>query len=191
MASEKAHQKQLHNILHASPLFQILFAQADEIDLPNWYVAGGCVTQSIWNSLLGLDPLHGLKDVDLVYFHSNESKTAEENVQKKIKSLFKNLPIPIDVINEARVHEWYPKKFGYKIPAYQSTEDGISCWLPAFSIGVRPENSNLKITASFGLTDAFEMIVRPNKRQITEDIFNKMVSRLKKDWPTIHFLPWS
>jgi hypothetical protein len=191
MIQEEMRQKQLHDILYTSPLFQGIFAKAHEVELPNWYIAGGCVTQSVWNSILGLHPLHGLKDVDLVYFQENQSEKAEEESRKKIKSLFKDLPIPIDVINEARVHEWYPKKFGYEIPAYKSTEDGISCWLPAFSIGVRPESSSLKIIASFGLSDTFDMVVRPNKRQITEEIFNKMVARLKKDWPAIQVLPWS
>jgi hypothetical protein len=191
MITEEVRQRQLIDILNASPLFQILFARASEIELPNWYIAGGCVTQTVWNSLLGLNPLHGLKDVDLVYFQENHSENEEEDSRKKIKYLFMDLPIPIDVINEARVHEWYPKKFGYEIPAYMSTEDGISCWLPAFSVGVRPEGYGLKVQAAFGLSDIFEMIIRPNKRQITEEIYNKMVSRLKKDWPTIQVLPWS
>lgn len=191
MNLEESLQKQLEEILYASPLFQILFEKASEIDLPNWYIAGGCITQSIWNSKLGLDPLHGLKDVDLVYYQANQSEGDEELTRKTIKDLFHYLPIPIDVINEARVHEWYPKKFGYEIMAYKSTEDGISCWLPAFSIGVRPETYSLKIYSSFGLSDAFAMVVKPNKRQITENIFNQMVSRLKKDWPTIQVLPWS
>jgi hypothetical protein len=190
MVPESIHQKQLRLILQASPLFKILFSKANEVHLPNWYIAGGCVTQSIWNSILKFDPFHGLKDVDLVYFQANQSENEEEEVRKQIKYLFKNLPIPIDVINEARVHEWYPKKFGYEIPAYKSTEDGISCWLSAFSVGVRPENSDLKVIAPFGLSDTFNMVVRPNKRQIDEVIFNKMVSRLKKDWPMIQVLPW-
>lgn len=191
MNSEEVYYQQLQFILNESPLFRSLFARAPEVELANWYFAGGCVTQTIWNSLLKLDPLHGIKDVDLVYFQANQSESDEEEVRKMMMRLFKDLPIPIDVINEARVHEWYPKKFGYEIPAYKSTEDGISCWLSAFSIGVRLENSNLNVFAAFGLSDAFDMIIRRNKRQITEELFNNMVSRLKKDWPTIQVLPWS
>jgi len=56
---------------------------------------------------------------------------------------------------------------------------------------VRYEDSDLKIYAAFGLSDAFDMIVRPNKRQITENIYNKMASRLKNDWPSIQVVPWS
>ena len=124
--------------------------------------------------------MHGLRDVDFVYFQKDQSETDEEIDREKIKTLFKDLPVPIDVINEARVHEWYPEKFGYPISAYTSSEDGISTWLPAFSIGIRPEDLSLKIYAPFGLSDAFDMTVRPNKRQITEDIFLKMVSR--REW---------
>jgi hypothetical protein len=182
-------QNQLKSILHSSPIFQSLFKKSYLIDLPNWYVAGGCVTQTIWNWKMKLDPMHGLKDIDLVYFDSQSEN--EELDRQKINTLFNDLLVPVDVINQAHVHVWYPKKFGYEIPAYTSTEDGISTWLPAFCIGVRPEDSSLKVFAPFGLTDAFEMVVRPNKRQITEAIYSKMTLRLLKDWPSIKIVPWS
>ncbi|MBK7890685.1 MAG: nucleotidyltransferase family protein [Bdellovibrionales bacterium] len=191
MESKNIFQEQLEQILWQSPVFRPIFNLAAQVELPNWYVAGGCVTQTIWNWQMGLEPLHGLKDVDLVYFKNAQSESDEHSERQRIKKLFKDLPIPIDVINEARVHEWYLTKFGYEIPAYSSTEDGINTWLPAFSIGIRPEASGIKLFAPFGLTDAFEMIVRPNKRQITEEIFNKMVLHLRKDWPDIQVISWS
>lgn len=177
--------------MRLSPVFQRIFALSPQINLPDWYVAGGCITQTIWNWKMRLDPLHGLKDVDLVYYNAGQSEADEESDRLKITRLFANSPLPIDLINEARVHEWYPSKFGNEILPYVSTEDGISSWLPAFSIGIRPEAAGLTIFAPFGLTDAFNMIVRPNKRQITEEIYNKMVTRLRKDWPALQVMSWT
>lgn len=183
-------QQNLERILKENSLFQMISSCTDQINLPEWYVAGGCVTQSVWNWKMKLPVLHGLKDVDLVYFDPNETEADEEQQRIRIKELFSGLPIPIDVINQARVHEWYPKKFGYSIPAYTSSEDGISTWLPAFSVGVRAENSKFKIFAPFGLNDTFNMIVRMNKRQITKEVYDTMVKRLQRDWPTIEVIPF-
>ena len=183
--------KNLEEILRESSLFQKILCRADQINLPNWYIAGGCITQTVWNWKLKLPPLHGLKDIDLVYFNPHETETEEQSQRTRIKELFSDLPIPIDVINEARVHEWYPKKFGYSIPAYTSSEDGISSWLPAFSLGVRADKNQLYFFAPFGLSDTFNLVLRPNKRQITEEIYGNMVKRLQKDWPTIQVIPYS
>lgn len=178
-------------ILKDSPILKILFELSEKIQLSDWYIAGGCVTQTLWNQKLGLDPLHGLKDIDIVYFNKHENSANEKEQRDKMAKLFSALPLPVDVINQARVHEWYPEKFGYSIPAYSSTEDGIATWIPAFSLGVRPHSNAFHVTAPFGLNDALEMIVRPNKRQITEGIYNKMVARLLRDWPTIKIVPWN
>lgn len=183
-------ETQLEQILSESRLFQELPEHAPKFALPNWYIAGGCVTQTIWNSLLHLPPLHGLKDIDLVYFNAGHDENDDHQEQLRVQEILQNLPLPVDVINQARVHEWYTKKFGYAIPAYTNTEDGISTWLPTFAIGVRQESRGLKIFAPFGLSFAFEMRLSPNKRQITKDIYSKMAARLKKDWPSIRIDPW-
>ena len=191
MDSEKSLLVRLEHILRQSPLFEQIFPLARQVNLPNWYIAGGCITQTIWNVKMGYDPWYGLKDIDLVYFKAGQSEADEILDREKIKKLFQGLLIPVDVTNEARVHEWYPEKFGFEIPVYSSTEDGISTFLPAFSIGIRPDHSGLKIFAPFGLSDAFEMIVRPNKRQITEDIYARMVHRLRTHWPSIQVVAWN
>jgi uncharacterized protein len=191
MADENANFLQiLERILKTSVLFQMIFDRSHKIDLPGWYIAGGSITQTVWNSKLNLSPLHGLKDIDLVYFNSNETEFQERAQKQKIRAIYSDLPIPIDVVNEARVHQWYTEKFGYSIPAYKSSEDAIQTFLPAFSVGVKIENKELKIFAPFGLADTFNMIVRPNERQINEDIYMKMVERLKADWPQIKVISY-
>jgi hypothetical protein len=182
--------RDLETILYKSPLFQVLFEKAFHIKLQNWYVAGGCVTQTIWNFKCGFNPLHGLKDVDLVYYDASHSEIEEEQHQKRISNIFSNLQIPVEIVNEALVHKWYPQKFGYKIAPYYSSEDGIRTWLPAFALGVRIDRSGFKSFSPFGLEDTFEMIVRPNRSQVNEEIYYNMVNRLKKDWPSIQVIEW-
>ncbi|MFW8104157.1 nucleotidyltransferase family protein, partial [Klebsiella pneumoniae] len=85
-----------------------------EVGLPDYFIAGGSVTQLIWNSLSGERSLKNVKDFDIVYFDS-ASASNEESYKRRINSFVKH-EVPIDVVNQARVHEWYPYKFGQTIP---------------------------------------------------------------------------
>lgn len=38
------------------------------LNLPNWYLAAGALSQTIWNKLSSLPPDTGISDYDLVYF---------------------------------------------------------------------------------------------------------------------------
>lgn len=184
-------ESRLLDILLASPAFRSFFECAHKIHLPNWYLAGGALTQTVWNALLGLDPLHGLKDLDIVYFNRDETEVVGQLRRIEIQSLLAACPLVIDVVNQARVHEWYPEKYGYEIAPYHSSEEGMSTWLPAFCVGVTVVEGALRVFAPRGLEDTFAMVVRPNKRQITEEIYQCMTTRLTKAWPAIKVMPWS
>ena len=69
----------------------------------------------------------GLKDVDLIYFDEQDlSFEAEASHERRLRDLFQNLPIELDVKNEARVHLWYEDRFGYAIKPYSSSADAIA-----------------------------------------------------------------
>lgn len=191
MPSEIPKEQELVKILKASPLFQNILDVADRVPLKNWYIAGGAVTQTVWNWRMGFEPLHGLKDVDLVYFDDHQSDDDQALSQLQVQDLFSEITIPVDVKNEALVHRWYAKKFGYEIPPYNSTEDGIQTWLPAFAVGVRPMRDDFIVFAPFGLDDLFGMIIRPNKKQITEEIYKEMVQKFTARWPRAEVISWS
>jgi hypothetical protein len=48
----------------------------------------------------------------------------------------------------------------------------------------------LRVYAPFGLTDLFSMIVRPNKMQITEELYEAKTERWIRLWPKLQRLPW-
>ena len=83
----------------------------------------------------------------------------------------------LDVKNQARVHVWYEQHFGYSIRPYQSLEEAINTWpTTATAVGIRRWNEEWKIYAPYGLNDLFGKIVRANKAQITQEIFEKKVN---------------
>jgi hypothetical protein len=52
----------------------------------------------------------GIKDVDLVYFDPNDlSEETETAHEKRLRAYFRDLPVKLDVKNEARVHLWYDR----------------------------------------------------------------------------------
>ena len=110
---------------------------------------------------------------------------------QRVNTLFSDIKIPIDVKNEARVHLWYENHFGYKIEPYNSLEESINSWpTTATSIGLRIEEDRLKVYAPFGLNDLFGGIVRANKVQITEEIYNNKVNKWHNKWPNLTIIPW-
>ncbi|MDG9671652.1 nucleotidyltransferase family protein [Hahella sp. CR1] len=156
--------------------------------LPDYYLAGGAAAQALWNNMLGEAPLSKVKDFDVVYF-AHEASALEKEHENTLNRLTRH-SIPIDVKNQAYVHEWYPRKFGHDIPPYQSAEAGISSWLPAFAIGVRKQVDDLKIFAPFGLNDAMNMVIRPNKTVMSAANYMTLVDSFKRRWPMITTYPW-
>jgi len=160
------------------------------VGLPNFYIAGGAITQLIWNHLLEREPLDKIKDFDIVYFDNIEIRT-EESYETEIEAQLKH-SVKVDLKNQANVHKWYPFKFGQIIPAYNRVEQGIDSWLSAFAIGFNfNTDGELSIYAPFGLEDAFNMHVKPNKIVMSEVNYIKMTNSFKKRWSSISVEPWN
>ena len=162
------------------------------LNLPTWYLGAGCVAQTIWNLAHGKAPSADILDYDLVYYDRDLSEEREYRVTREARELVADLHIELDVTNEARVHIWYPERFGYGIQPYQSTEDAIGTWpTTATAIGVRPSGRQLEVWAPFGTDDLFNLVVRPNRVQITAAIYDAKVIRWVARWPSLVALTWA
>jgi uncharacterized protein len=147
------------------------------LNLSAWYLGAGCVAQTIWNLAHGKPLNADILDYDLVYYDPDLSEEHELSVTRAARMLVADLDIELDVKNEARVHLWYPKRFGYSIQPYQSTEDAIGTWpTTATAIGVRPRGRQLEVWAPFGTDDLFSLVVRPNRVQITPALYSESCS---------------
>lgn len=95
-----------------------------EIALPDCWLVAGSVAQTIWNLGCGQPAELGLKDVDLIYFDDHDLSVDAEIIishERRLRDLFRCLPIKLDVKNEARAHLWYEERFGYAIRPYLSS----------------------------------------------------------------------
>jgi len=149
-----------------------------DVGLPNFYIAGGAITQLIWNSLDEKELLDKVKDFDIVYFDKSNA-VSEELLERSITKRIRH-SVKVDLKNQATMHERYLQRFGCSIAAYVRVEQGIDSWLSAFSIGFTLDSyGGLVIYAPYGLEDAFNMFVKPNKRAMTESSYNKMATGYK------------
>jgi uncharacterized protein len=173
-------------------LWQII-ASFDEIRLPDCWLVAGAVAQTIWNVALSRPASAGIKDADIVYFNPDDlSQEAELEEEIRLRSRFARLGLKLDVKNEARVHLWYEQKFGYPIPPYRSSAAAIATFpTTATSIGVRWHDARLECCAPYGLGDLLDLIVRPNRIQITPAIYEEKVARWRAEWPELTFLEWN
>ena len=183
----------LARIILASPMLAPIIRRWDAIALPDCWLVAGALAQTVWNASFGFAPDYGVKDVDLVYFdRSDLSQDAEAEHETRIRQIFSDKEITIDVKNEARVHLWYSARFGGEILPYTSTWHAITTFpTTATAIGVQPSGSELLIAAPFGLGDLFASIVRPNKVQITPAIYAAKVQRWRTLWPGLRIVDWS
>lgn len=185
--------KVLENIIMSSKIINTAIERAKLSDMDNYYIGAGCIAQTVWNYLFNNPLEYGIKDIDFVYFDDKNLDFQSENkISSKIKDLYSDLKIQVDVKNEARVHLWYKSHFGYTIEPYTSLESALNTWpTTATSIGVRKDKNNeLKVYAPFGLNDLFGKIVRANKAQITKQIYENKVSNWLKKWPDLKVIPW-
>ncbi|MCD9021835.1 nucleotidyltransferase family protein [Cohnella silvisoli] len=183
----------LKKIIMINPVLETAFQRVHDLGLGDYYIGAGCITQTVWNHLCGNDLLYGIGDIDIIYYDTDLSYSKENAFVEKASELFHDLPIKIDLKNQGRVHLWYQKHFGYPIQPYRTLEEAIDTWpTTATALGVsRGLNSEWKVYAPYGLNDLFGMIIRPNKVQITKEIYYKKVSKWIIKWPQLEIIPWS
>lgn len=167
--------------------------RAATMNLPDWYLAAGSLTQSVWNYVTDQNPENGIDDYDLVYCDNSDlSWEAEDAVIQRGAKLFEGLPTRVEIRNQARVHLWYTKKFGIPCPQHTSTEGAILTWLSGtalFGVRLLPDNE-WKVFAPWGFADILSLTVRPNPVSGNRAVYEQKAARWKGIWPGLRIIPW-
>lgn len=187
------YEKEFWDIIEQSRVLSAVLNRSEELQIPNWYFGAGCLAQTVWNLKLGNSESDFINDIDWVYFDPNDlTKESEVRTEMLVKSYFKDIPLRFDVKNQARVHVWYKEKFGYDIYPYPSILAAIDTWpTTATAIALTKGMNMQKVYAPYGLEDLMSLTVKPNKKQITEEIYLSKVERWKKSWPSLTIIPWN
>lgn len=187
-------EQELVSTLRRSALWSVLFGRAGRVEIGDWAVGGGALAQTVWNSRHGFADRHGIRDVDLVYFDDRDlTEEGEARVADEMRALFGDLGVALDVKNQARVHLWYERRFGNSIPPYRSLESAVATWpTTSTAIAVRlTGDGEIGLIAPFGIDDLLAGIIRPNKRQITESVYEAKIARWRPLWPKLDIRPWN
>lgn len=181
----------LIQVLRASDPLREVVDRLSMLRLPDCVLGAGCIAQTVWNLDYGKPVGTGIADYDLVYFDEDLSDEAENAARDHVRTVLGDLGITLDVKNQARVHLWYGKRFGYEIRPYASAHDAIDTWpTTATAVGLQNDAGQLGVYAPFGLEDLFSGIVRANRVQITHEIYASKVQRWRSHWPDLVVLPW-
>lgn len=184
----------LREVLSTNPTLLTVLRRAATLNLPNWYLAAGALSQTIWNFVSSLPPETGIHDYDLVYHDPSDlSYEAEDAVIRRGRELFADMPsVEVEIRNQARVHLWFGEKFGIPCPPHGSVEEGIDSWISTSAmLGVRLEEDGAwSVYAPQGLSMFFSMVVRPNTALAKKEVYDKKAARWKAIWEKLVVEPW-
>jgi hypothetical protein len=182
-----------------NPRVREVTRRADQLGLPDWYLAAGCLFQTVWNVLDGRDPEHGINDYDLIYHDATDlSWDAEDVVIRRCAEAFGDLGIDVEVRNQARVHLWYEDHFGVPCPPLRSSAEAVDRYAAhACRVAVRTSASGdgdrdetYDVYAPSGFDDLFAFVVRPNPLIAPRSVYETKAARWAGLWPRLEILPW-
>jgi uncharacterized protein len=179
-------------LLRNQTLAEVL-TRAAVLALPGWYLVAGCLYQTVWNVVTGRSAEAGILDYDLAYHDASDlSWEGEDAVIQTGCRLFGDLPVPVQIRNQARVHLWYAQKFGASCPPHDSTEAAIDTFEATNAcLGVRLEpGGRWRVYAPHGLGDVFNLVARPNPVLAPRQVYQAKTTRWQQEWPSLSVLPW-
>ena len=182
-----------------------ILARWDALALPDAWLVAGCLFQTVWNLRAGRDPDAVIKDYDLFYCDPTDlSAAGEQAVQARVAHLFRDLGVQVEVVNQARVHLWYPADFGHPYPPLQRSTEGIDRFLiTGTCVGIRPGArdadtagalnspagpvldvaSGLTLYAPNGLAPIYEGELRMNPLVPHRDLYERKARSYRERWP--------
>ncbi len=110
---------------------------------------------------------------------------------RKCAEAFRDVPAHVEVRNQARVHLWYPAKFGILCEPFRNCEDGIDSFaMTTCCVGTRRVGGAFRTYAPHGFGDLFNMVLRPNPVRPLRAIYEEKGRRWSASWPKLRVLPW-
>ena len=174
--------------VRADSVAETILVRMAATELPGWRLAAGAVYQNAWNALTGRPPGYGVKDYDLVCFDPSDlSFEAEDRMIRAAADTFADIAATIEVRNQARVHLWYPARFGKEIAPITSIEDALSRYAAdAHKVGLAMDpDGGYELTAPAGLDAVFDLRVTPSGDPADPEGFAAKLQRMKQLWPEL------
>lgn len=168
-------------LVRLNPVNAALLDRLPELELPQAHLVAGALFQTVWNVLGGQPPTAQIRDYDLFYWDADTSYEAEDAAIRRAEALFADLNALIEVRNQARVHLWFPGRYGLTRPPLRSAREGIEQFLVECTcVGV---DARGEVYAPFGLDDLAAGRLRPNPRNHTPGLYRAKADDSLQRWP--------
>lgn len=179
--------QELARIVTCSPWFMSALQVVRSLQLQSWCIGAGAVRNLVWDYLHGYKEPSTLADVDVVYFDPDAAAGQDEKLQQRLQTTCPT--IPWEVTNQALVHTWFERYFGYSVEPLHSLTEAVATW-PEFatSVGVSlGVNDQIDIIAPHGLDDLFAMRVQRNPSRVSLETYQSRVAQKQyvKRWPRV------
>jgi hypothetical protein len=169
-----------------NPMNRAILQRLPLLGAPQAWLVAGCIYQAAWNEQAGRTPQSAIKDYDIFYFDaSDRSWEAEDEVIQRGRVLFGDLDCVVEIRNQARVHIWYPQRFGAPYPMLTSAEQAIGKFLVRCTcVGLAPQgDGSLRLLAPYGLDELEQGILRPNANAPSLARFREKAMSYVERWP--------
>jgi hypothetical protein len=169
-----------------NPINRAILQRLPLLGAPQAWLVAGCVFQALWNEIAGRPQQRDVKDYDVFYFDDADlSWEAEDEVIRRGRVLFGDLDALVEIRNQARVHLWYPRRFGGAYPPLASAEDGIGRFLVRCTcVGLAPHgDGSLRLHAPYGVDELERGILRPNANAPSLGRFREKAMSYVARWP--------
>lgn len=142
----------------------------------------GCLFQTLWNVISERPPEENINDYDVFYYDPDPSYEAEDRAIQAAAARFADLPVRLEVRNQARVHLWFEKRFGVSRPPLSSAREAIDHFLiTGTCVGI--ESGSGEVYAPYGLEETRAGILRPNPNNGTPHLFAAKARSYQERWP--------
>jgi hypothetical protein len=183
-------ETQLLAILREHPWFMAALDAVSELGFSQWCIGAGVIRNIVFDHLDGASTTP-IRDVDVAYFDSSDLREAADRQYENI--LKRRMPhIPWEVTNQAAVHLWFHKRFGYRVPPVDGIADAVATW-PETCTAVAVTKilgKGHEVYAPCGLEDLFGMIIRRNPARVDVRTFKARISTKRYDqcWKSVKII---
>lgn len=182
------HAQDLCLAARKNPVNAELLARLPLLSIPQCHLTAGCLFQALWNQQSGQPVDWGVNDYDVFYFDDTDlSYEAEDQVIQRVNAACADLDVKIEVRNQARVHLWYPERFGRPYRPLTSARDGIGRYLVACTcVGV--DVATGEWYSPDPLDDLVAGILRINPRFADPVQFRRKALSYQQRWPWLQIV---
>ncbi len=174
----------------ANPINRKILERLPILGLDQACLVAGCVWQAWLNLRDGRRPADQVNDYDIFYFDAVDlSFEAEDRVIRQAAALFQDIDGVIEIRNQARIHLWYPQRFGCPCPPMASAAEAIRRFpVLGTCLGLTAgqwdgQDGRLRIIAPHGTADLEAGILRPNPACVDPTAFRRKAASYQARWP--------